>query len=444
MANDFFQDDGNPSHGGNVSSSPIRVLFAALETAFDKMCGLTGNGGKTVKVNAGGTTLEVSKVTITEPATSATLTIPDGVTLTGPAASGTTATLAGTETLTNKTLTSPTLTAPALGTPASGVLTNCTGTAAGLTAGAATTATTLTNFTAAVNTAAPNATVPVVSLTATNAATNVDAAVVPKGTGGFALAVADNTATGGNKRGTYAVDLQIIRGAATQVASGAYSFAQGEGNTASGSYSFAQGASNNASGSYSFAQGSGNLASGSYSFTQGSSNTASGSYAFCVGFGGVSAQISKFVITCGGLFAGQLGSIQSGKMVIGVDTTGATPSVLTSSLYTADTTNQLILSNNSAMAVRGMVLCRRSVTQANEACGWKFEGIIRRGANAAATALVAAITPTLIATDAALATASIAITADTTNGGLAVTATGIAATNLHWVCVLESAETIFA
>jgi hypothetical protein len=37
------------------------------------------------------------------------------------------ATLAGTETLTNKTLTSPTLTTPALGTPASGVLTNCTG-----------------------------------------------------------------------------------------------------------------------------------------------------------------------------------------------------------------------------------------------------------------------------------------------------------------------------
>jgi hypothetical protein len=37
------------------------------------------------------------------------------------------ATLAGTETLTNKTLTSPTLVTPALGTPASGVLTNATG-----------------------------------------------------------------------------------------------------------------------------------------------------------------------------------------------------------------------------------------------------------------------------------------------------------------------------
>lgn len=42
-------------------------------------------------------------------------------------ASGTLATLAGSETFTNKTLTSPTLTTPVLGTPNSGTLTNCTG-----------------------------------------------------------------------------------------------------------------------------------------------------------------------------------------------------------------------------------------------------------------------------------------------------------------------------
>jgi hypothetical protein len=61
---------------------------------------------------------------------------------------GTLATLAEVETLTNKTLTNPTVTTgtftsptfitPALGTPASGVLTNATGTATGLTAGRAT------------------------------------------------------------------------------------------------------------------------------------------------------------------------------------------------------------------------------------------------------------------------------------------------------------------
>lgn len=118
-----------------MQSSPIRAIFTAIVAGFAKLPGLTGNGGKTVKVNAGGTALEVSKVTITEPATSATLTIPDGVVFTGPPASGTAATLAGAETLSNKTLTSPTMTAPALGTPASCVATNLTGTAVALNIG---------------------------------------------------------------------------------------------------------------------------------------------------------------------------------------------------------------------------------------------------------------------------------------------------------------------
>lgn len=81
----------------------------------------------------------------------------------------------------------------------------------------------LVNWTDALSTSAPNATVPVASLTATNAATNVDAAFVAKGTGATTAQVADNTTAGGNKRANYATDWQKLRANNTEVASGTYS-----------------------------------------------------------------------------------------------------------------------------------------------------------------------------------------------------------------------------
>jgi len=89
------------------------------------------------------TATSVNKVALTAPATSATLTLADGSTLVTSGAysttltatgtttvtlptTGTLATLAGSETFTNKTLTSPTLTTPVLGTPSSGTLSSCT------------------------------------------------------------------------------------------------------------------------------------------------------------------------------------------------------------------------------------------------------------------------------------------------------------------------------
>ncbi len=58
------------------------------------------------------------------------------------------------------------------------------------------------------------------SWSATNAAANVNAAIVPKGTGAVLTALPDGTAVGGNARGSYATDLQHHRAIATQVASG--------------------------------------------------------------------------------------------------------------------------------------------------------------------------------------------------------------------------------
>jgi hypothetical protein len=116
------------------------------------------------------------------------------------------------------------------------------------------------------------------SWTATNAASNINAAIVPKGTGGVIAAVPDGTATGGNSRGNYAVDLQTQRTNNTDVASGANSTIPGGRRcTASGQYSFATGFRATASGAGSVCFG------GSGSFSVGATATGDNSFAFGTG-----------------------------------------------------------------------------------------------------------------------------------------------------------------
>jgi len=112
---------------------------------------------------------------------------------------------------------------------------------------------------------------------------NADLVLSPKGSGSIIAQVPDSSATGGNKRGIGAVDLQMGRGTAAQVASGNYSVALGYANTASGNYSVALGAGNGASGNYSVALGYANAASGYAAVAFGYGNGASGVYSVALG-----------------------------------------------------------------------------------------------------------------------------------------------------------------
>jgi hypothetical protein len=125
-------------------------------------------------------------------------------------------------------------------------------------------------------------------------------------------------------------------------------------------------------------------------------------------------------------------------LVLGRQTTDATATVLTSNTNAATTTNQVILPNNSAYYFRGEVIA--GVTGAGDTKGWYVEGVIKRGASAASTALVGTPTATSLYADTGAATWSIAVTADTTNGGLAITVTGAAATTIRWVAQIRTTE----
>jgi hypothetical protein len=125
-------------------------------------------------------------------------------------------------------------------------------------------------------------------------------------------------------------------------------------------------------------------------------------------------------------------------LILARQTTDATPTVLASTTSAAGTTNQVILPNNSAYFFRGEVIS--GVTGGGNTKGWTIEGVIKRGANAASTALVGTPTVTSTYADAGASTWTIAVTADTTNGGLRVTFTGQASTTIRTVCQIRTTE----
>jgi len=217
--------------------------------------------------------------------------------------------------------------------------------------------------------------------------------------------------------------------------------------TASGQASFIGGGLSNFNSGYAgvVAGGFSNTASNTApAIGGGAGNVANGNYsAIMGGFRGTTRGVvgNHVFPACNDPVAGVLGVSQSALLVLGVQTTDATATVLRSNTSAASGTNQIILPNNSAYYFKGSVIA--NVTGAANGAAWDFTGAIMRGANAGSTVLIGTPAINRVAASSGATAWTISLTADTTNGGLAVTVTGAASTTIRWVAKLETTEVTY-
>jgi hypothetical protein len=256
-------------------------------------------------------------------------------------------------------------------------------------------------------------------------------------TGSYSFIVGGGDAGTAANRNVASGDWSFVGGGARAISSGTGSVIVGGGFSSAGGGS---GSSNTASGTSSFvAAGYGNQSTGfTSSVIGGNNNLSNGGSSIVGGNYGTSRGISGCQIYSSAAITSASGISQSGLYVFGRQTTDATATVLSTDQNAASTTNQVILPNNSAYYFRGEVIS--GVTGGGNTKGWSIEGVIKRGAGVGTTALVGTPTVTSLYADAGAATWALTATADTTNGGLAITFTGQLATTIRTVCQIRTTE----
>jgi hypothetical protein len=221
-------------------------------------------------------------------------------------------------------------------------------------------------------------------LSAQGTDTDIPMVLQPKGAGAIQAQLTTSSATGGNARGANAVDWQMVRDAATKVASGSSSFiGSGNANLASATFSAVVGGSlNTASNTVAFVGGgSSNIASGNRSaIVGGDTNTAAGYYNFIGGgftnsgtsISAVTTQTTTIAVTAGTTLylSATNANIKTGQLFSGTGVTNftyATSGVTTGTAAVMNTstisgTTLTVGSLASGTIIAGMVLTGTGVT----------------------------------------------------------------------------------
>lgn len=318
------------------------------------------------------------------------------------------------------------------------------------------------------NSASPNATVPVEAFSATGAESNIDTAIVPKGTGSILAAIPNSASAGGNKRGTNAVDLQTNRSTATEVAGGNNSVLTGGVNNTVGTSATSAVVSGGNNNTNSAATGvvvggdTNNLASTATSgvISGGKDNANSAMYAVISGgrwntiganstyatiVGGYQADATRYgqEAIASGAFSSTSGTAQISRHVLRVETTSDTQTRVTADgTGTADAYNTINMPSQSLFLLHGFVVAKDTNVSVADAKVWELKAAMKRGANASDTALLGSATVTELAADAGASGWAVVVEADTTNGGFAIRVTGASATTIRWVCNAQTTEAV--
>ena len=252
------------------------------------------------------------------------------------------------------------------------------------------------------------------------------------GTDSFAAAIANNTSSYG-ATGANSVAIGDRAKSTTSNAIAIGDFAQ-----ATGSQSpIAIGVSTDATASYAAAFGYNAHAQGEWCLALGGNTSAIGNRSIAIGQYANAALVQGAIKISNSPFSGRY---QNGVWILSSDTADATPKAISTNTFAASTTNQIILPDNSAYAFHGTIVARQQASGGTASAAWKVEGLIRREGSAGTTVLVNSATTVLDNTP----SWGMALSADTTNGGLAITVTGAASTNIRWVATIHTSEVTYA